>query len=100
MGNSIDLTGKFNQFWSTITGAIPNLSAVLIFVGFFLVILSLGKYFWDRRKGSGGNAKAMGWGVFAGAMIAGPDFLFPRVILPLVDLVANGLIYVIEFLMP
>lgn len=83
-----DLSATWTDFWGRVSGELGGVTQLLAFVGLVLIVGSIIKYFWDRRRG-GANAGQLLWAFGAGAILAAPDFLIP-LFLNVVDLLINA----------
>ena len=87
----IDISRHWETFWSALTrNAGGGLTTVMAWVGLAVVAAAVAVLIWRkfRRKGEQGQAGMLGWAILFGALLAGPDLLFP-VLLNIVDAVAN-----------
>lgn len=79
------LKDGWKAVWSAVTAGTGNgLGTLLLSVGVILMVLALGKWLWDKRKGGGGNSSALLWTAVVGAALAGPEVIFP-IMLGIVD---------------
>ena len=80
----MDLVGP----WNRLVGIMPpTLLNILAVVGILLIVIGLGKWFWDRRRG--GGAQGFPWMMLIlGGVLAGPRVFVP-VILMLVQAIIN-----------
>ena len=84
-GGTLDLKSGWDKLWTTLTGG-TQIGTLLAAVGIAIVVGFLIKWFWDKRRGSGGKFPTMA--VILGAVLAGPTLLVP-VIITVVEAVIN-----------
>lgn len=91
----INLAGGWDTVWSAIQSAIGNqLTALLTAVGVLIVVASLFKWMWDRRRsGGGGMGQSSGvlWSLLVGATLSAPGLLIP-IFLTILDAIANAVL--------
>lgn len=85
------LKDGWNAVWAAVTAGAPGLSTLLLSVGVVLMVIALGKWLWDKRKGGGGNSSALLWTAVVGAALAGPEVIFP-IMLGIVDWLINTVV--------
>jgi hypothetical protein len=79
--NEIDLVGSWNIFWQAISGAISGpVKTTMIIVGVGLILFTIVKYLWDKRRGSGGRQSPIWWTLIFGGVLIAPDVLLPLVL--------------------
>ena len=86
-------TVNFAGDWTSVDTALnsalgPSLVTFLGVVGTLLIVLSVAKYLWDRRRGGGGNHQHVLYTTLFGAILAVPAVVMPA-ILTIVDAVVN-----------
>lgn len=95
--SNVNLRGSWTTFWTTISGALQGVSGVftmLTIAGFAIIIISLFKFLYDKRKsqGAGGiagqQAKPIWWALALGGLLIAPDVLVP-LFLGIFDIVIN-----------
>ena len=75
------LRGAWNNARGLIEGAIGGgILAVLAGIGILLIAYAVIKFFWDKRRGNGGNSKQTWFLVGAGALLSAHDVLIPFVL--------------------
>jgi hypothetical protein len=93
-GSSVDLAGSWQTLWSSINGSIGGLLKILGIVGLLLVVGSVLKWLWERRRGGvGGGLQAHSNVLFTavlGALLAAPNFMVPW-ILTVLDTIVNAI---------
>jgi len=91
---SVNFASDWNNFWTSISGSLGGLTKVLGIIGLLLVVGSVLKWFWDRRRGNVGQGfQAHSHVVYTavlGAILAAPDFMM-QWILTLVDVIVNAI---------
>lgn len=89
--NSIALADSWGKIWGAISGSFGGLATMLAIIGLFIILGSVGKWLWDKRKGGGGGMGKMAIPLLIGVILAGPGVIIP-IFLRLLDFVVNGLI--------
>lgn len=95
--SNIDLQSKWGTFWSTLSTALGALSGVMTMLtifGFVIIVVSLLKFLYEKRKsqGAGGvagqQAKPIYWALALGGVLIAPEVLIP-IFLAVFDLLIN-----------
>lgn len=98
MNDKINLTAGWNTLWSAISGVIGGqVMLILTIIGVVLVVASVGKWIFDRRRG-GSATSGLGpvlWTLICGALLAAPQVIIP-LLLSLLDLIANALVQLFQ----
>lgn len=86
-------TVNFASDWTSIDTALnsalgSSLVTFLGVIGTLLIVLSVIKYFWDRRRGGAGNHTHLMWTLVIGAILAVPSVVMPA-LLTILDAVVN-----------
>jgi hypothetical protein len=77
----IDLVGAWSTFWSTVSGAISGpVKTTLVVVGIGLILFTVVKFLWDKRRGNGGRHGPIWWTLIFGAVLISPDVLLPLIL--------------------
>lgn len=99
---TVNLAGGWDDFWSGISGAtgFDGVQALMTAVGALIVVMAIGKWLWEKRRGGGGGGGGKGsegvlWALALGAILSAPGGLIP-LILKVLDFVANGVIGVFQ----
>lgn len=86
---TVNFAGDWSKIQSDLNSALgPSLVTFLGVVGAVLIVLSVAKYFWDRRRGGGGNHQHVLFTVLIGVILAAPSVVMPG-ILTIIDGVVN-----------
>lgn len=72
-----DLAGLWNTLWSSVTSAVPNLTAFISLVGLAFIVISLFMFFKDKRNGGGGDPKKLFFGILFGVLLVSPGVIIP-----------------------
>jgi len=92
-----NLRGAWGNAQQIISGALgPGFLGVLAGIGIIMILFAVAKFFWDKRRGNGGNSKGMWFLIGAGAILAAPEVLMPW-LLGIVDWVIMGIGQIIGF---
>ena len=93
-GNSVNLAQSWSTLWAAVNGSIGGLIKVLGIIGLLLVVGSVLKWLWERRRGgAGGGFQAHSHILFTlvlGAVLAAPNFMIPW-ILTVLDTIVNAI---------
>lgn len=95
---TIDLAASWAKVYAGLTKAAGSSAIFTLFgaVGAIIVVAAIGKWAWDRRRGSGGGGAGGGSNALLGALVIGMALSAPDVMIPLVlgiaDWVANAII--------
>jgi hypothetical protein len=86
-------TVNFASDWTSIDAALNSAlgSSLITFlgvIGTILIIFSVVKYIWDKRRGGGGNHQHVMWTLLIGAILAVPAVVMPAV-LTILDAIVN-----------
>lgn len=97
MAAKIDLHGAWKTFEQALGNTVNPLLTLLAVFGVLIVIVAIGKWAWDRRRGQGGMGQTGGvWGgLLVGALMCAPKVLIP-IFLLILDVIANAVIRVWE----
>lgn len=90
-GSTLNLSGAWQAFWNGISGGLGNLPMALAIIGMLIIVGGLIKFFWDKRRGGGGNTSQLVWTSVIGSLLAAPNLILP-ILLGIVDLVVNMLV--------
>lgn len=90
--NSLDLAGNWNTLWTSLTAAtgFSHVQTFLSVIGLILVVLAIGKYLFDRRRGNSAQHTTVLWAALAGALLSAPDVVLPG-LLGALDFVVNSI---------
>ena len=89
MDTTIDLVGPWEKFWDVVSGALPDaVNTTIVLIGIGLILFTVIKYLWDKRRGQGGKASPVWWTLAFGAVLLAPDVLLPLV-LSIFEIVIN-----------
>ncbi|KAB1646173.1 hypothetical protein F8O06_05255 [Pseudoclavibacter sp. CFCC 14310] len=95
--SNINLQSKWGTFWGSVSSALSGVSGVMTMitiVGFIMIVLSLGKFLYEKRKsqGAGGiagqQAKPIWWALALGGLLIAPEVLVP-IFLGVFDILIN-----------
>lgn len=87
----INIKQGWQSIWSALTSGAPGLATFLTTIGALIFVWAIVKFFWDKRKGNGGNTSALGWSLAVAALFAGPQVVLP-ILLGMADWVINTVI--------
>lgn len=87
-GSNVDLGSGWATIWGVVTAAVPNLTGILAVFATLVAAFAIGKFLYERRKGSGGNTKELTWMLILAMIIAAPGTIFP-ILLNIASWVAN-----------
>jgi hypothetical protein len=75
---ALDLVSSWTTFWDAISLGIsgPVLTTITI-IGVGLIVFSIVKYLWDKRRGQGGKSSTVWWTLLFGGILLAPDTLIP-----------------------
>jgi len=74
----VDLVGSWNTFWGTVSSVITGpVKTTIIIIGVGLILFSVIKYIWDKRRGGGAKTSPMWWTLALGGILIAPDVLLP-----------------------
>jgi hypothetical protein len=94
----INLTSGWNTLWGAIAGVIGGpIMTLLTIIGVILVVVSIGTYFFQKRRG-GGAMQGLGpvvWTLVCGALLAAPQIIIPLA-LTILDFIINTLIAIVN----
>ena len=79
MNSTLNLVTAWNTLWAQLTSWAPGLGTILAVVGMIIIAVSVGKWFWDKRRGSGGGGFPT-MAVILGLLLAGPTVVIPVVL--------------------
>lgn len=89
---TINLKGGWTTIWTPMSNALGGVAKLMLALGVLLVVFAVAKFFWDKRRGGGGQgAGAIAWTGIVGCILAAPGLLFPM-LLGVFDSVANAVI--------
>lgn len=96
---AVNFVSSWSSIWSAISGAVGSqLTTALSIIGGLLVLMSVLKWLWDRRKGGfQGNHHNLLWTLIIGAVLVSPNTIIP-VLLTVVDLVINLIVGIVSHL--
>lgn len=93
--SKVDLSSGWNKFWTELEKAsgIQGIFTLMTAIGALMVVGSVLKWMWDKRRSGGGGGGGKGsegvlWTLVVGCMLAAPNLLIPA-ILTVIDIVAN-----------
>jgi len=93
--DKVNLKGGFEDVWNGLQGegAFKNIMTLVTAVGAVLVVGSILKWLWDRRRSGGGGggrgSEGILWALALGATMSAPKLLLP-IMLGILDTIANG----------
>ena len=91
---SVDFASSWTSLWNSVSGSISGLTKLLGIVGLLLVVGSVLKWLWDRRRGGvGGGFQAHSHILFTlvlGAVLAAPNFMI-NWMLVILDTIVNAI---------
>jgi hypothetical protein len=91
---SVDFASSWTSLWNSVSGSISGLTKILGIVGLLLVVGSVLKWLWDRRRGGvGGGFQAHSHILFTlvlGAVLAAPNFMI-NWMLVILDTIVNAI---------
>lgn len=99
LAEEVNLKASWGKFWGDFSQAVgTQLLGMITMVGMLLVVGSVLKWLWDRRRGNGGGmggANTVMWTLLLGATLAAPGLLIP-LFLQLLDGIANAFVSIIQ----
>ena len=76
--NSVNLVGAWNTFWATVGGVISGpVQTTVTVIGVGLILFTIVKYLWDKRRGNGGKTAPIWWTLVFGGVLIAPQVLIP-----------------------
>lgn len=91
---SVDFASSWTSLWNSVSGSISGLTKILGIIGLLLVVGSVLKWLWDRRRGGvGGGFQAHSHILFTlvlGAVLAAPNFMI-NWMLVILDTIVNAI---------
>lgn len=94
-GSTLDLSGAWSAFWRGISSGLGNLPMALAIIGMLIIVGGLVKFFWDKRRGGGGNTSQLAWTSIVGSLLAAPNLILP-LLLGIIDLVVNMIVKLVK----
>lgn len=92
---SIDLVSAWNTFWNTVGGVISGpVQTTITVIGIGLILFTVVKYLWDKRRGTGGKTSPIWWTLVFGGVLIAPQVLIP-LLLSVLQWVINLVIKVV-----
>lgn len=79
MNSNLNLVTAWNTLWTQLTSWAPGLGTFLAVVGLLVIVLAVGKWAWDKRRGNGGGSFPTMALIF-GLLLAGPTIVVPVVL--------------------
>lgn len=58
-------------------------------IGVAIIVIAVGKFIWDKKRGGGGGFGSLIWPLVIGGLLAGPDIIIPN-LLWIAELVINA----------
>lgn len=95
--NQVNLVGAWNTFWGTVGGVITGpVQTTITVIGIGLILFTIVKYLWDKRRGTGGGKTSPIWWTLAfGGVLIAPEVLIP-LILGILQWVINLVLKVVQ----
>ena len=90
----VNFSGQWSTAWGKITGNITGFLVILGIVGVLMVVVGIGKYVWDKRRG-GANPSNLAWTVGIGMILCAPSVVIP-LLLKILDQVVNAVLSIIS----
>ena len=91
---SVDFASSWTTLWNSVSGSISGLTKILGIIGLLLVVGSVLKWLWDRRRGGvGGGFQAHSHILFTlvlGAVLAAPNFMIDWMLV-ILDTIVNAI---------
>lgn len=91
---SVDFASSWTTLWGSVSGSISGLTKILGIIGLLLVVGSVLKWLWERRRGGmGGGFQAHSNILFTlvlGAVLAAPDFMIEWMLV-ILDTIVNAI---------
>ena len=79
--NTLNLVASWNTFWGTVSGAISTpVQTMLTVVGIGLIVFTVVKFLWDKRRGGSAKSSPVWWTLIFGGVLIAPGFLIPIVL--------------------
>ncbi len=86
--SKMNLAGSWIKLWNPINSAAPKVLSLVAAIGVGIIVISVCKFFWDKRRGGGGNTQGLLFAVLIGAVLSGPNIILP-LLLKLADAIVN-----------
>lgn len=75
----LGLSAAWTNLWGRLTAWAPGLGTVMAVIGMAIIAFAVGKYFWDKRRGQGGQG--FPWMLtILGLLLCGPTIVIPVVL--------------------
>ena len=91
---SVDFASSWTTLWGSVSGSISGLTKILGIIGLLLVVGSVLKWLWERRRGgAGGGFQAHSHILFTlvlGAVLAAPNFMIEWMLV-ILDTIVNAI---------
>jgi hypothetical protein len=91
---SVDFASSWTTLWGSVSGSISGLTKILGIIGLLLVVGSVLKWLWERRRGGvGGGFQAHSHVLFTlvlGAVLAAPNFMIEWMLV-ILDTIVNAI---------
>lgn len=79
MNSNLNLVTAWNTLWTQLTSWAPGLGTFLAVAGLLVIVITVGKWLWDKRRGGGaGGFPTMA--LIFGLLLAGPTIVVPVVL--------------------
>ena len=94
--STVDLVSAWNVFWNTVSGVITGpVQTTITVIGVGLILFSLVKYLWDKRRGNGGKTSTIWWTLGFGGVLIAPTVLVP-LLLSVLQWIINLVLKVVQ----
>ena len=94
IATSVDFASSWTTLWGSVSGSISGLTKILGIIGLLLVVGSVLKWLWERRRGGvGGGFQAHSHVLFTlvlGAVLAAPNFMIEWMLV-ILDTIVNAI---------
>lgn len=97
LASDVNMSRTWSDVWDSLDRALGPISDLIAGIGVILVVFSVVKWLWDRRRGGGGGmgggqASGVMWTLLVGAVLIAPSVLLP-LILTILDAVVNAVVH-------
>lgn len=74
----VNLVSSWQKFWDVVSAAIaPPVQTTITVIGVGLILFSIVKYLWEKRRGQGGKTGPVWWTLLFGGVLIAPEVLLP-----------------------
>lgn len=84
----VDFVGNWNKAWAVLSNGTESIWTTVAIVGIVVLVFSIGKFIWDRKRGSGGNTAGLLGAAAVGALMCSPQVVIP-ILLMIFQIIVN-----------